>query len=216
MATATLTPTAIATATDDAIVANRESIELFRNAIATVNDTVGVSASAVDTLKAIALERYTRHATRFQEERNGKTVITSDMKKAVTVRVWQDAGYPETPSVAERAPFPALKSLANYISEFHRVATSLEFGTAELETLETVADAVEAIRESAKDLKEKEGKVMADKSARAFSAFLSASPKATKDAFALVIKTLSHNQEHLPAFIAELTAIPPVDPADCI
>lgn len=222
MTIATVTPTTVASATapvatavehfDNTVTAN--ALATFRYAIALVDNDTANSDASTATLQALTLERYAFHAHRYSESRGGLNVVPADMRKAVTTRVWRDAGHDTAPTVLERAASRGLKSVGEYLSRMTRVATNLDYGVDALETVETMADALELIREDSKESKATVKRIEEHAQHVAFTTWLNALKSNDRAAIKRTVELFTDNAEQLPAFIAKLSGIAPVAPVE--
>lgn len=223
--TATATPVAIAAAATRAhkraaattaatpvtppVVAVLDSLDTFRSAIAAVTSSDAGATACIANLQAITLERYTFHAARYAETRDGIDVVPADVKRIVTARVWRDAtGSDVPPTVEVRKTDKGLKSVGEYLSRFARVATNMAHGVSALETVDSFKVALEEITESDKSSRDKVARIEADALNREFVAWMDALPSSDRAALTRTIQLFAAGEgaaEFAPLYVAKLT-----------
>lgn len=172
------------------------------------------STAASDTLASITLARYAFHAAKHSRTVNGVTVLPANKAKEVSMLLWLDATGTLTPPVAKERK-GAEVSFANYVSRYGKVAQSVDYGTAGLESVETARSCLKMISEESAAAKAKESQVLAALAeiadSRAYGEWLSTQPQALQTAFKHVASALrGTGAPHVSAFLQSVT----VDPAD--
>ena len=166
------------------------------------------------TLKELTLERYLVHSGNYVLTAFDGTRVTNGAAyalKAITADMWREATGNSNPVPAKERK-AGERSFGQYLSNFHKVATDLDFGGIELLEESGVEGA-----KVAKELRAVSNKVAKENDEQAeqalsdiadlerFNKFLTGANKKTQDAYNLVIKSLrGDDNSHQVGFMLKI------------
>lgn len=188
------------------------SAEVLAAAFNACTLTGEANAAASDTLASVTLARYAFHAAKHSRTVNGVTVLPANKGKEVSMLLWLDATGTLTPPVAKERR-GAEVSFANYVSRYGKVAQSLDYGTAGLESVDSARSCLKLISEKSAAAKAKESQVLAAlqeiADAQALREWLTTLPAVLQTSFKHVANALrGDGAPHLPAFLASVATSP--------
>lgn len=178
----------------------------LRDAVAAVDVSKDTDNSATAALYGAVRRRYAFYALPAARDVRGVEVLPAAARKDVAAALWGDATGTRKPvETAHRTP--GQKSLAQYISRMHRIATDPVWGLAALETDETARAAEDVLKKERAETKEEEERRAAAAAAAAFRAWRETLPPAERDAFRIVSALMvddSVGASHAAAFCATI------------